>query len=121
MRILVVAVGTRMPQWVAAGFEEYARRMPRECRIELIKAARGDDFAVCTDQIPQASNSARTSTVSARVRIQDDADTGHQRAAASWPHAASMSWPRLLRTVACTPDASSRRWNASTRSSSGRA
>jgi 23S rRNA (pseudouridine1915-N3)-methyltransferase len=37
MRTLVVAVGTRMPQWVAAGFEEYARRMPRERRIELIE------------------------------------------------------------------------------------
>jgi len=33
----VVAVGTRMPQWVAAGFEEYRARMPRELRVELIE------------------------------------------------------------------------------------
>jgi 23S rRNA (pseudouridine1915-N3)-methyltransferase len=37
MRILVVAVGTRMPQWVAAGFDDYAGRMPREMRVELIE------------------------------------------------------------------------------------
>ena len=37
MRILIVAVGTRMPQWVAAGFEDYARRLPAQERIELIE------------------------------------------------------------------------------------
>jgi 23S rRNA (pseudouridine1915-N3)-methyltransferase len=37
MRLLVVAVGVRMPQWVAAGFDEYRERMPREARIELIE------------------------------------------------------------------------------------
>ena len=37
MRILVVAVGTRMPPWVAAGFDEYVSRMPREARVELIE------------------------------------------------------------------------------------
>ena len=35
MRLLVVAVGHRMPPWVNAGFAEYAGRMPRESRIEL--------------------------------------------------------------------------------------
>jgi 23S rRNA (pseudouridine1915-N3)-methyltransferase len=37
MRILVVAIGTRMPEWVAAGFDDYAARMPRELRVELIE------------------------------------------------------------------------------------
>jgi len=44
MRFLVVAVGHRMPPWVNTGFAEYAGRMPREARIELIAlkpAARG--------------------------------------------------------------------------------
>lgn len=31
-----MAVGRRMPAWVDAGFSEYAERMPREARIELI-------------------------------------------------------------------------------------
>jgi 23S rRNA (pseudouridine1915-N3)-methyltransferase len=37
MRLLVVAVGTRMPGWVESGFEEYARRMPRELPLQLVE------------------------------------------------------------------------------------
>ena len=37
MRILIVAVGTRMPQWVIAGFDDYAHRLPRAERVELIE------------------------------------------------------------------------------------
>ena len=37
MKLLIVAVGTRMPAWVSAGFEDYARRMPREARFRLIE------------------------------------------------------------------------------------
>ena len=36
MKFLVVAVGHRMPDWVDAGVAEYAKRMPREARIELV-------------------------------------------------------------------------------------
>lgn len=35
MRLHVVAVGHRMPEWISAGFEEYARRMPRDARLVL--------------------------------------------------------------------------------------
>lgn len=41
MRLQLTAVGTRMPAWVSAGYEEYARRMPRECRLELREIAPG--------------------------------------------------------------------------------
>ena len=37
MKLHVVAVGHKPPDWVAAGFEEYARRMPRSARIDLIE------------------------------------------------------------------------------------
>lgn len=37
MKMLVVAVGSRMPGWVDAGFADYARRMPRRARIELVE------------------------------------------------------------------------------------
>ncbi|MCB1910048.1 MAG: 23S rRNA (pseudouridine(1915)-N(3))-methyltransferase RlmH [Rhodocyclaceae bacterium] len=37
MRLLLVAVGTRMPSWVDAGFDEFARRMPRELPLELVE------------------------------------------------------------------------------------
>jgi 23S rRNA (pseudouridine1915-N3)-methyltransferase len=33
----VCAVGHRMPAWVAAGFEEYVSRMPREAAVELVE------------------------------------------------------------------------------------
>ena len=33
----MVAVGQRMPAWVEAGFDEYARRMPRETPLELLQ------------------------------------------------------------------------------------
>jgi 23S rRNA (pseudouridine1915-N3)-methyltransferase len=35
MLIRLVAVGTRMPEWVEAGFRDYARRLPRECALAL--------------------------------------------------------------------------------------
>ncbi len=37
MKLLVVAVGHRMPPWIVAGFEEYARRMPREASLRLVE------------------------------------------------------------------------------------
>jgi 23S rRNA (pseudouridine1915-N3)-methyltransferase len=35
MKFQVAAVGHKMPAWINAGFEEYARRLPRNLRIEL--------------------------------------------------------------------------------------
>ena len=37
MKLLVVAVGHKMPDWITTGFNEYAKRMPREARLELIE------------------------------------------------------------------------------------
>src|SRR5258708_27338303 len=37
MKLWVVAVGSRMPGWVNEAFEEYAKRMPRDLRIELVE------------------------------------------------------------------------------------
>ena len=37
MKLFVVAVGHRMPAWVEAGFDEFARRMPRELPLQLIE------------------------------------------------------------------------------------
>lgn len=35
MKLLIVSVGHKMPDWITAGFNEYAKRMPREAKIEL--------------------------------------------------------------------------------------
>jgi 23S rRNA (pseudouridine1915-N3)-methyltransferase len=37
MRFLVVAVGAGQPHWVDEAFAEYAKRMPREARLELVQ------------------------------------------------------------------------------------
>ena len=49
MQIQLLAVGTRMPDWVTAGYEEYARRMPRECELvlrEIAPAKRGKNLDI---------------------------------------------------------------------------
>jgi 23S rRNA (pseudouridine1915-N3)-methyltransferase len=35
VKLLILAVGHKMPDWINTGFSEYAKRMPREMRIEL--------------------------------------------------------------------------------------
>lgn len=35
MRLHILAVGTRMPEWVKSGYDEYARRLPRDCSLQL--------------------------------------------------------------------------------------
>lgn len=35
MKIHILAVGTRMPAWVDAAYDDFARRMPREMPLEL--------------------------------------------------------------------------------------
>ena len=37
VKIRIIAVGQRMPDWVTTGFAEYTRRMPRECAVELVE------------------------------------------------------------------------------------
>lgn len=37
MKLLLVAVGTRMPDWVEAGYAEFAKRMPRELPLQLVE------------------------------------------------------------------------------------
>lgn len=41
MRVQLLAVGKRMPDWVNRGFAEYAGRMPRECSLELVEIQPG--------------------------------------------------------------------------------
>ena len=36
MQLIVAAVGHKMPAWIEAGFQEYAKRMPRSLPIEML-------------------------------------------------------------------------------------
>lgn len=42
MRLRILAVGTRMPDWVEAGYREYARRFPPELQLELVEIPAGN-------------------------------------------------------------------------------
>ena len=48
MKLLILAVGNKMPSWITEGFNEYAKRMPREATISLIEIK------------PEARNSGKT-------------------------------------------------------------
>ncbi len=37
MRLLIAAVGTKMPTWVGEAFGDFAKRMPRDCPVELLE------------------------------------------------------------------------------------
>jgi 23S rRNA (pseudouridine1915-N3)-methyltransferase len=37
MRIRIIAIGTKMPDWVEAGYAEYAKRMPRDVVVEMVE------------------------------------------------------------------------------------
>ena len=37
MRISILTVGHKAPAWIQEGFNEYARRMPPEARVELVE------------------------------------------------------------------------------------
>ncbi len=37
MIIRLIAVGHKMPNWVETAYQEYARRLPRECKLELVE------------------------------------------------------------------------------------
>ncbi len=39
MRVVLIAVGTRMPEWVVAGYHDYAKRLTRECTLRLLEVA----------------------------------------------------------------------------------
>lgn len=37
MKINIIAVGSRMPTWVKAGYEEYVKRFPKHFQIKLVE------------------------------------------------------------------------------------
>ena len=41
MKIHLLAVGARMPDWVEKGYAEYAGRLPRECALHLLEIPAG--------------------------------------------------------------------------------
>ena len=70
MKFLIFAVGNKMPKWVEAGFDEYARRMPHEAAIELTEIKpekRGEGKKV--EQLLAAEAARILVTLPSRCRI----------------------------------------------------
>jgi len=42
MKIRVLSPGKKMPAWIQEGFKTYAKRMPRECSLELVELDLGN-------------------------------------------------------------------------------
>ena len=60
MRLVIVAVGLRVPDWAQAAWEDYAKRFPHELRVEL--------KAVKTE--PRGSKTLETLYAAERARIE---------------------------------------------------
>ena len=41
MRIRLICVGTKMPGWVTTGYQEYAKRLPSDLKLELVEIPPG--------------------------------------------------------------------------------
>ncbi len=39
MKIKLIAIGKRMPGWVTDAYQQYARRLPPVCQLELVEIA----------------------------------------------------------------------------------
>lgn len=63
MKLYVVAVGQRMPAWVEAGFDEFARRMPRELPLQLIEVKAEPRTTGKTVEAMMAAEAARIEAV----------------------------------------------------------
>lgn len=37
MKIFLIAVGQKMPKWVQEAYQEYAKRLPKSCQLELVE------------------------------------------------------------------------------------
>jgi 23S rRNA (pseudouridine1915-N3)-methyltransferase len=61
MQLVIAAVGHKMPAWIEDGFNEYAKRMPAECRI-LLKEIKPVDRS--------GSRTAETVMAQERVKIE---------------------------------------------------
>ena len=63
MKLLIIAVGHRMPAWVQAGFDEFARRMPRELPLQLVEVKAEPRSGGKTVEAMMAAEAARIEAI----------------------------------------------------------
>lgn len=63
MKLVVAAVGTRMPDWVSTAWNDYARRMPADCALELREIKAEDRRTGKTVEQMMSTEAARLNAV----------------------------------------------------------
>lgn len=70
MKLRIIAVGQKMPDWITSGFHEYAKRMPRECSIDLVEIKPEKRATGKTElQIKEAERERILATLSRDARV----------------------------------------------------
>jgi len=70
MKIHLLAVGVRMPDWIKSGYAEYAGRLPRECRLNLIEIPAGKRSARADlPRLVRAEGERLLAAIPARSRV----------------------------------------------------
>lgn len=70
MKIRLIAIGTRMPDWVSSGYHEFAKRLTDDVRLELVEIAAGKrgksaDIA----RITEKEGEAQLATIGSNDRV----------------------------------------------------
>jgi 23S rRNA (pseudouridine1915-N3)-methyltransferase len=100
VKVRLIAVGTRLPKWVAAGVAEYEPRLPREWRFELVEirvAARGDNPDL--GRLKRAEGEKMLRAVPAGADVIAFDERGEALSTAEWARAV-QDWQRDGRDVA---------------------
>lgn len=100
MRVRLIAVGTRLPPWVAQGVAEFQVRLPREWRFELVEvavAARGKNADLARLKHAEGEKMLRAIPDGAQVIAFDE--RGEALDTAAWARALE-GWQREGRDLA---------------------
>ncbi|WP_347988872.1 23S rRNA (pseudouridine(1915)-N(3))-methyltransferase RlmH [Methylomonas sp. AM2-LC] len=69
MQIHLISVGNRMPDWVQQGYNEYAKRLPRECELVLKEIAPDKRRSGDIDRITKEEGERMIAALPNRVHI----------------------------------------------------
>lgn len=75
MQIHFIVIGQKMPQWVEQGYQEYAKRLPKSCSLNLIELAmapRGKTSSVAQNKQLEAKRIEAAIPKGARLVILDE-------------------------------------------------
>ena len=100
MRLRLIAVGTRMPEWVTAGVAEYAARLPREWRYEIVEipvASRAGNADIARLRDAEGQKMLKAIPEGARVIAFDE--HGGLRSTVEWAKSL-QDWSREYKEVA---------------------